>query len=356
MPGDGEAAFWVERLARVTKFDSLAATLVDDERYGPYLFLLAVLLLDVPVLSTIAYVRQGTFPVDAWWQWPGVLWWFNPVLIVLVLFFLRTLSDKSHRAVRETGRDVDDGRGVNPWLPRWLQNGALLLGIAIYGVWFSTTVGPIVGRTWPVIAGIKWLVIIPFVYYTLATDLVALYLHVLIVLPLRIRRSEVPLDFSDPRGLGGFHPIGSLMRFAAVSSFVALSLFTLVWSFVFVVPEWRFTPQSQMIASVFFGLAWSLATLLLVAGVYLVHRHMAACRQEHLDRIHREIRLMGKDGETLPYTNPRGDAEFRRYLQEYVNLDRVERTRTVPFRVSVAWELVGTALLPVVLQILSLRL
>lgn len=64
-------------------------------------------------------------------------------------------------------------------------------------------------------------------------------------------------------------------------------------------------------------------------------------------------RNLGDDPELFPYTAPSGDVERQRFIQEYGNLDLVERTRTVPFNVAVTWELVVGAIVPVMLQLLT---
>jgi hypothetical protein len=347
--------FWVERLARSTGFAVLSARLFGERRHAPYLFVLTVVLLDVPVLSTFNYVRGLRNNTAAWWQWPGVAWWLLPVAVLLAVFLLRALAGRAHGAMRAAGKPGDDA-AADARLSRRLQYGTLLLGLASYALWLSTLLGPTLQDEGPVVGSVKFLLFIPVVYLPIATDLAAMYVHVQLVLPLRIREADVPLDFSDPRRLGGFYPVGRAMWFAAVSVFVSLTLYTILWAFGFFVDAQSFPPSTRAVVVAFFALAWTLASVVLVVGLYLLHRHMATCRGERLDEIHETVRQSGGDDETLPYTEPRGDAEFREYMRRYVELDRVERTRTVPFNVVVAWELVAAALFPVVLQIVSMLL
>lgn len=357
MSRGGENTLWVERAARWTGFDRLAASLFDDERYAPYLFVLVTLFLDAPVLSTVNYLRGRRAPFSSpWWQWPGAIWWLIPALVLLGLFLLRTLSERHDHAARAVGKGDDAEPVVDPTLSRRLQYGMLLLGTLVYAVWLSTTIGNVVEREGPLIGAIKFLLFIPAVYNPIATDLAAVYLQIQLALPARVRRADVPLDFSDPSRLGGFYPVGRVMWLAAVSAFVALTLYTVLWTFGFVNDPDSFPAATRTTLIVFFVLTWSLAAVTHVAGLYLVHGHMATARDEQLRRIHERIRAMGSDEETLPYTDPDDDAEFRAYLQEYVKLDRVERTRTTPFDVVVAWELVGAAVIPVAIQVGSLLL
>lgn len=354
MPRDGEATFWVERSARGLGFDRLSASLLGEEDYGPYLYVVTVLFVDVPVLNTINYYRgYESLMASLWWEWPGATWWLFAAMIVLSVFFLRTLRDRYERALDEVGRQ-GAGSHVDPSLSRRLQYGALLLGFVLLAVWLVTAVGSILEEVGLLVGAPKWLLVVPLVYLPIATDLTTAYLHVQLVLPRRVRSADVPLDFSDSRRLGGMYPLGRTMRFAAASTFLALTLYTVLWSVGLTVTPEMFPTATRTMVVVFFGLAWTLAAGALVAGLYVTHRHMAAGRSAELDRIHGALRLLGDDDESIPYTAPRDEAEFRAYLREYVRLDRVERTRTVPVDVAVAWELVGVAVLPMALQVVTL--
>lgn len=356
MRRDTEAAFWVERSAQTFGFERLAEALLGEEGYAPYLFVMTVLFLDVPVLNTVNFLRgYDSLLLSTWWQWPGAIWWIIPVLIVLAVFFLETLRVRYEHAVVVAGKQ-DDGQSVDPTLSQRLQYGSLALGLVVFVTWLATAVGPILAEVGLVVGAIKWLLFVPLVYVPLATDLAAAYVHVQLVLPLRVREADVPLDFSDSRRLGGMYPLGRSMRFAAVTTFVALTLYTVLWSIGLRVTPDVNSPATRTTVVAFFGLTWTFAAGTLVAGLFVTHQHMAARRANELDRVHAAIRELGDDDESIPYTAPRDDVEFRAYLREYVRLDRVERTRTVPLDVAVAWELVGVALLPIALQVLSTTL
>jgi len=353
---DGAATFWVERSARALGFDRLAESLLGEADYAPYLYVLTVLFLDVPVVNTINYYRgYDSLMTSPWWGWPGVIWWLIPAVVVLSVYFLRTLRDRYDRALDDVGRQAT-GPTVDPALSRGLQYSTLLLGLVVFAVWLTTAVGPILEEVGPLVGAFKWLVVVPLVYVPIGTDLTAAYVHVQLVLPRRVRAAGVALDFSDPRRLGGMYPLGRTMRFAAAATFVALTLYTVLWSLGLVVTPEMFSAATRTTVAVFFGLAWALAAGALVAGLFVTHRHMAASRSAELNRIHDALRQLGDDDQSIPYTAPRDEAEFRTYLREYVRLDRVERTRTVPVNVAVAWELVGVAVLPMALQVVTLSL
>lgn len=352
--------FWVERLARRTGFNTLSQSLLGEERYAPYLLVVTVLFIDAPVLSTVHYFFSDSGGALIWWRWPGLLWFLLPVVVISAVFSLRGLRKRYNSAARGIGRTNINRSTMETGFPVILQYSLLLLGLSIYVVVISATVGSFfvfedsVINVNNIVEGIKWLLFIPLIYIPLGTDLATAYAHIQLVLPLRILRKDIPIDFSDPKHLGGMYPVGRTMRFAAISVFAALTLYTLfAWVFINI---WN-TSLSQMSRSVtisFFAFAWVSSTGAFLIGVYILHRHMRTKRQEQLDQCYEEIRKLGGDDETLPYTEPSNDAEFQEYMREYVNLNRVERTSTFPFNVIVAWEMFAAALFPVVLQIVSI--
>ncbi|MFB6194880.1 MAG: hypothetical protein ABEI80_01820 [Haloplanus sp.] len=354
--GVGGRGFWVERAARVVGFDHLASALFGDDRYAPYLFVSVATLVERPLPAAIKYAVEGMgSPLFRWWEWPGVLWWFVPVTLLVAVAFLRRLRSKYRHASRNVGRASGESQGIDPELPSRLQYGTLVLGLAIFAAWLSTVFGVMVVEGSP-FNQIRWLLIIPLVYVPVATDLAAAYLHVQLVVPLRIRDAGVELDFADPRRLGGMYPVGQTMKFAAMAAFTALLVYTIYWLVGFTVAAGTgiIPPADPRRVTVVFALAWILSVLVLVAGVFLVHQYMQSACEERINRILSRSREIGEDEEVFPYTLPSDDSERQAYVQEYVNLSVVERTRTVPFNVAVTWELVAGAFLPLVLQIVTI--
>lgn len=68
---------FVEQLAAAFYFDTLSKRLFNTKQYSPYLFFLAVFILDVPILSTIRYLRTGFHPLVA-----------NPVIIIVPIGYI----------------------------------------------------------------------------------------------------------------------------------------------------------------------------------------------------------------------------------------------------------------------------
>lgn len=350
--GASADTFHVERLARLLGFEQLSVRLTGDERYAPYMFVGTVLLVDVPVLNTVNLTRGYPGSMGSpWWEWPGAVWWLIPVVVLLGVYLLRALRTRYQTAASAVGSE--DEPVFDTAMSSRLQYGMLIVGTVVFIVWLSSTLGFFYGRAGVLVGSVKWFLIVPLFYNPIATDLAAAYVHVQLILPLNIRRNRVDLDFSDPRRLGGLHPIGRTMRFAALAAFVALSLYSFLW-FVGLAtvldPILPTTARTTVV--VFFVLTWTLASVLLISGLYLVHRHMRENRAERLEAIHGRLRRLGADDESVPYARPTTPDEFRSYVWDYLNLARVEQTRTVPLNVAVIWELLAAALFPVGLQLL----
>lgn len=353
---DQEFTFWVERFARLTRVNHLSAIVLGDQRYAPYVIVLLGTVLERPIPTAFNYfLGKSELIPFLWWKWPGVLWWLIPAVLVFSVVFLRLLRNRYDRAIHIAGKSRDSTPIVEPGFSLGLQSVTLVFGLVGYGIWLSTAFNQLFATN-PIYTIIRWGFIIPFIYVPIATDLAAAYLHVELVLPLRIRKAEVELDFSDPRRLGGMYPVGRVMRFTAMAAFIALSLYTIYWSVGFTLLPTLTPPADRHSILVVFVIVWALSIIVPTAGVYLIHQRMAASREAQLNGVLSRTRELGDDKEVFPYTSPGNESERQIYLEEYVKLDLVERTRTVPFNVAYTWELIIGALFPVTLQIVTLVL
>lgn len=363
-----ERQFWIERWGKLVP-GRLEARL-GDGNYSPYLVLFVALALDAG-LSWYSHLRGFPGPW-AWWRWPGSLWFLIPIVLVLSIWVLRELRRRYHRAVHS----VDTSDDIDPSLPLWLQLGVFLLGVVSFFAWVLPSMSGIVENSGPVAGSIKWLLLIPLVYVSIATDLVAAYLHVQVVVPWRLcERDALPawlrvvagifqdthapgvsLDFSDSRRLGGLFPVGRTMRFAGMVAFLALTTYSALWLTVYVFelgPIPLITPRTVL---AFYLLPWLLAVGALSAGLYIVHRHMAARRREAIEALNETFGHLEAADETFTGAELLPDSRHRAYVRSFVRLQHVERTSTFPFNVTVLWELFAAALFPSILQLLPLLL
>lgn len=337
---------WVERVAGRFGFDRVCARLPRlDPSCAPYLYVLSVLFIDVPVLSTIAYLFQPNVTFHPILDYP---WWgLVPVGLVLGVYGIRRTRSRFTDAV-QVGRGSSE---VRVSTPRRFRVGVYVAALGFYLLSTGPALPELFSTEGTVIGVIKWLGIIPFVYIPLIVEFVVVYLHGLFFLPVALSRDDVDIDFADPTKLGGMGPVGALILTATKLYYLGLTLWTLFkFLGIFIgIKEPVVSPQN-LLSITFFTAAWIAGAVLFLGALFVIHRHMLEKRAEKIEEITNRIRNAGTDDEVFPYVEPADHEERVEYLQEYANLRRVEETRTYPFDVNKLWELFAAAVFPVLIQ------
>lgn len=340
MRGAQAYTLWIEQIAERLGFDQVSRRLFDDDTYAPYLFVLAVVIFDVPILSTIPYLVHdgGYHPLLDLPAWPMI-----PLALLIGVFGMRTIRSRYAMATATAGRSSDEIT-VSP--PTWFQTGLYGAVVTIYLLYYLPGLPSLLAMEGPVVGSIKYLFIIPGVYFVVLSDFLAVYLHGLFLLPLAIARQDVPLDFS--KRYGGMEDVGSLLIVASTFYFVTLAL----WTGSTILNSSALSLKSFLLHSIM----WGTGILLFASSLWIVHRHMARQKQQQLAETRAEIQRSGTDDEMFPYVTPHDEVEATEYVLLYVKFDRIERTRTYPMNPDRLIELTGAVLAPVVLQAISLTL
>ncbi|MFB6090192.1 MAG: hypothetical protein ABEJ97_03960 [Halobellus sp.] len=335
---------WIETFARRTGFERLSESLVQHPRLSPYLFVVAVLVVDVPILSTITYLRGYLHPLLAF----PLRWAFTPLGLLVAVWIARRLRDEYVRAIEDAGRYVgEDSRTVS--FSSRVRYALVITGFLVYFAWLSTSPWAFIAREGPIVGSLKWFVLIPVVYVTLVVDACSLFVHNTLYLPRRLNRLGIELDFSDVLGLGGMYPAGKAMKRGAQLYFGGLAVWS-VWQLYW----YFFTPEQDSFSSVadivVFALLWLVGICVLAGGVVFVHRFMRLRKEQAVAEIKSNIERLGEDDDSYFYTNPTSQDDKIEYIQQVHHLREVRETRTFPFRISIAWEMFGVVVFPVAIQ------
>jgi hypothetical protein len=208
---------------------------------------------------------------------------------------------------------------------------------------FMAEQGVVVGWT-------TWMVPAAF-YYVVYGDVASLVVESLVVLPWRITRDDLSLDFSDVRGFAGLYPVSRLLQSASGVYFAALT----AWTIFTVLPVALGNPEEfTALERTSFAGYWLVGVLLYATPVYLLHRHLAEKKDALIDEIDADIRALDPDGQDrgIPYFEP-NEADRPVLQQRFVELQQVKSTREYPANVVILQELGFAALLPVGLQLLA---
>lgn len=352
MVGGEPYSLWTDRISRRLEFDRVSIRLFDTEMYAPYLFISTIILLDVPILSTLSFLAHNGQTVHPLLDYS---WWFLvPLGLFVGVFGAHCIRSKVATAIESAGRTT--GKiSVSDLAP--LRAGLLALALVLYYWIIIPNLPQLFLAEGTIVGAIKWLVIIPFVYVVVIVELFAVYVHGLLFLPHAIERQEVPLDFLDSKKLGGMKPVGSVIITATEFYFLGLAFWTgttLIGPLTGTAGAIKSGPGIKSIA--FFVLAWFLGVSFFAVSLQKMHSYMHNQKYDTIDRIADEVRDFNRNREPFPYGRLSNREELLEYNRYHIDFLRIEQTKTYPVDVGKLWELFGTALFPMLLQVLSVVL
>ena len=342
---------WIEEIPSRLRFDYVSGRILGSDRYSSYLFILLIVFIDVPILSTITYIihdGQTVHPlIDYGW------WILVPIALMIGVFAMKRIRSKYSDAINNVGKDSGN---LEIKSPNRFRIGVYVLSMLVYLPFIAQNLTQFLASEGQIIGSIKWLIIIPFFYLPIISEFFVIYIHGLFFLPFSIFQQNIDLDFSDPNKLGGMGKVGDSMIFATSFYFIGLALWTgtTIIGPITGIKATESGPDSFSIG--FFMIAWFVGLLLFFLSLWIIHKHMYTKKQEKIDELMEEIRKSGQDEEVFPYVNPQERDENIEYMQKYINLNRVEETKTYPVDINKIWEFSASAFLPIFLQFSSMYL
>lgn len=363
---------WIERISGQLGFETISRRITGKSQRGPYFFIITIIGLHLPVLSAIGWVQTGTLSIATnpgeifqVFAWPAVVW----ILLRTKQKYFTTVQDlpesvdEDIQNIEIEGRVVDRlltfaGVPVNPSgkgdanlaeiVSRQVRYAVLLIGLVIYGGQLLTNpaglVGPVTDLTGPVVATIRFYLIIPFVLYPIGAEFLAVVIGALVVLPFKIRRAKL-IDFSDPHGYAGLEPTGEMFKSVAVSYFILLTLFML-----FQTVAVGASPLDQFSVTVL--LAGLLVGLILFFGPMLwVKSFTAAAKEAKIEALAERSRQVGSSEEIFPYAEPESVEDTNQYTYNHIRMQRVEMTSEIPLNIGMIQEVLFALILPYITSI-----
>lgn len=343
-------SLWVEEIPSRLGFNLICQKILGDDRYAPYFFVLLIVFIDVPVLSTISYIIHDGQTVHPLIDYP---WWgLVPLALVIGIFGMRRMRSIYTRAIKNTGQITGK---IKVSSPNRLRSIVFVVALILYFIIIIPDLPELLNAEGQIIGIIKWALIIPCIYVGLIVEFFVIYIHSLFFLPISITVQNIPLDFSDPTNLGGMGDVGDLIILSTIYYYLGLALWTgttLIGPLTGIQGAVQSGPGIESI--IFFILAWAVGGFLLLISLWVLHSHMYENKKNKLQEIKKRIQDSGTDDKFFPYTSPEENKEVIEYMQGYIDFRRIEDTKTYPIDIDKLWELFVSAALPILLQSISI--
>jgi hypothetical protein len=340
---------WLDTIAVRFGVEAITDRLPYD--VAPSVFLVALFLfVDSVVLQLYKELTGGSATVVR-----NPFWLVIPVSMLVAVLVTRDLHRRYQRALREirleqrTAKHSDFESLIDDRL-RWavfVGGAVLILGNLIFFIGI-----PVVLENSGIAGLVGNVVIVPLIYVPAATDFIAMYLGLQLVLPRRIRNSDLELDFLDPQGLGGLRPVGELVKYSYYYAMLGIIGFVL---FVYGPSVFGDTVTSPVepspVIDAVFTIGWLVAVGALAHALYTFHRFMNRQKREKLFELDQQYREL-IDGAWDIAEHRRPEAK-RDEIQELENrMQRVTDTQEYPATFAMWTQLIIGIILPKGVQLI----
>ena len=198
----------------------------------------------------------------------------------------------------------------------------------------------------------RFVVVAPLGHVPVLATFLATYLSVEAVLPRRLARSDVGLDYLDPEGLGGMRPVGELVKVAYYFIMVGLVAYAVALYGPFVLEgtlAYEGLGRPGPVVNLAFTAVWAAAVGTMAYGIYVLHRYMTDQKRETLHRLDRQARAQIDrpwDIEAFDAANPpEGYVTYREQV------DHVTSTKEYPATFTMWTQLLVGIVIPKALQL-----
>lgn len=219
----------VEYIAARLGFNHLSRVLPGSDIYPPYLFVGIFLILDHGVIQLFIHLNGGTHILI---DFPNVI--IGPIAVLFGVFGIRYMSNGYSDALAATRvqRRVDESdinrfRRMVAWRTKiaiFLLAVVILYAHIILNVGLSTVIREGGGG----ISLFNWLFAFEFVYLPVIVEFALTYYYIHFRLPRHLQDTDIDLFFYDPRNMGGFAAVGTLLKWSYYLYTAGLLMFFIV--------------------------------------------------------------------------------------------------------------------------------
>lgn len=218
--------------------------------------------------------------------------------------------------------------------PSRLRWGLFACGLALHATYLFgldnaaraiATYGPVYGR-------FSFFVIIPFVYYPILAEFVAVVVNISVVLPSRIRKERL-LHFEDPLGYAGLRKVGELVETTGRRYAAGLVLYTLLTIGRGYRMDALAGNESVVYVDVLYLVVGTLVGLALFSyPLVALHSFMTIQKENQLQEIAKRVGEVNGDGRFFPEVKPQELETKVTYMQEFINMNVVRDMHEYPVK------------------------
>lgn len=337
----------LERLTSTSRVDWLVEKLPIAIDSPSYIYVSVFILLDGLILNTYTHLTGGTHAVVR-----------NPFHIALYLSILLAavgakymhnghvdaMSVLVERGICDTEQADDYALSLRSKLLFYAVGLGGFFGYQVFVIGIDTVL-QVQG-----IAGVVFtLVLLPGCYLPVAIDFVSEYITLHILIPRWLTGQDVGLFFFDPQNMGGFQPVGSLLKDSYYLYTGGLLLYLMFYYGIFITPlQGNIANIPGVAEATMFTVLWLFGLLTISYSMYKIHKIMKSERGTQLRKIEREIHDIIDNPHDISHAEITD--QDRLDALEY-RLEQIQATSEYPTTFTM-WTQIGiSVLLPQVLQL-----
>lgn len=320
---------------------------------GPYSYLGFLIFFDAVVLSLIQYMRFGTAVIV-----DNPTWIFIAITVVLGLFANRYMRDQYAKSIKEirVDRRTEGHHGsFFRLVPKNFKRNVFILFLTVYYTYILVSGRLLTIITYEGGAGlIGWLLIAPIGYGLVLIETVAMYFSLHFFLPRRFDKYDVKIDFFDMQNLGGLRPIGELLKHSYYLFNSVVILFTGLMYAPFLLSRYLYTPYSPpdfVVTGLVFTL-WGIGVLSIGHSFWKMHRYMRNARRKLLRKFDKHLDGIISNRYEVDQIDSNDDEMYRWFERRQNVIEQVQRTKEFPANRLMGIQLILSAVLPLLIEML----
>jgi hypothetical protein len=342
----------IEKLAELLRFDKLSGMLPIRDIYPPYLLLAFSIFIDFGVVHTYRYFFTPYQHVLI----KNPILAVGPLALGLAAVGIRYMSNGYLQAVeglnlnrRSTESSQDRFKRVFPIKLKLIVHGMFTL--SLYAVYvFGVGVNTILEHASLIEFVVNHVFIIGVIYVPFVVEFGLIYFSIHFSIPRRIRRSNIGLFYYDPRNMGGFAPVGQLLKRTYYLYTTGLILFFIFIYGPHILPIVDPTFELGIVPLLFFTSAWMVGIVSIGYSMITMHRIMSTKKEERIQELEKEIEELIEN----PYDINSSEVKDKEKLEDLNRrLEKVKQTRVYPATFTMWSQIVISVLLPQGLQLVT---